>query len=301
MSLKKVNFSVEEVSEEFVYTFVRNYHYSPVFPVLTKHWLGIFLNDKMVGAVTLGWGTQPKGTIRKMFPNHEFESGDYYEIGKMCMSDDLPKNSESQMIKSVVNWLKTKDRNLNKEQDRKLFLYTMADGIMGKVGYVYQASNFYYGGKYWTDVYMSKTGEKIHPRTSKQLCKENAEFVGNPDKRIFWLTPDFLKEKKMHRVRGRMFRYIFPLTRKAENILLEYGWNKDYPKNNDLEWQIQSWERNSSGRCTWGSVDEKPAFCYDDIKHNKKNVEKYNYIVFKDIDWSKNNIMKTGLEKEFMK
>ncbi len=297
MSLKKVNFTIEEVSKEFVYTFVQKYHYSPVFPVLTKHWLGVFLDDSMVGAVTLGWGTQPKGTIRKMFPNHEFESGDYYEIGKMCMSDDLPKNSESQMIKSVINWLKTRDRNLNKDQDRKLFLYTMADGIMGKVGYVYQASNFHYGGKYWTDVYMSETGEKIHPRTASKLCKENAEFSGKP--KIFWLTPDFLKSKKMKRIRGRMFRYIFPLTRKAENILSEYGWNRDYPKNGDLEWQIQSWEKNASGRCTWGSVDEKPKFCYDEIEHNKKNVEKYKRKVFDETDWSKSNVMKTDLQRFF--
>lgn len=290
MSLEKVNFEVEEVSKEFVYTFVQKYHYSPVFPVLTKHWLGVFLDNVMVGAITLGWGTQPKGTIRKMFPNHEFETTDYYEIGKMCMSDTLPKNSESQMIKSVVNWLKTNDRNLNKGQDRRLFLYTMADGIMGKVGYVYQASNLYYGGKYWTDVYMSETGEKIHPRTAKKLCEENAEFVGKS--KVFWLTPDFLKEKKMKRVRGRMFRYIFPLTKKAENILLEYGWNKDYPKNNDLEWQIQSWEKNSRGICTWSSVVEKPKFCYDDIKHNKKNVEKYNRINYDDVDWNRENLIK---------
>ena len=137
MSLKKVNFSIEEVSKEFVYTFVQKYHYSQVYPVLTKHWLGVFLDDVMMGAVTLGWGTQPKGTIRKIFPNHEFESGDYYEIGKMCMSDDLPKNSESQMIKSVVNWLKTRDRNLNKEQDRKLFLYTMAFIMVVSIGLMF--------------------------------------------------------------------------------------------------------------------------------------------------------------------
>lgn len=294
MSLEKVNFEVEEVSKEFVYTFVQKYHYSPVFPVLTKHWLGVFLDNVMVGTITLGWGTQPKGTIRKMFPNHEFETTDYYEIGKMCMSDTLPKNSESQMIKSVVNWLKTNDRNLNKGQDRRLFLYTMADGIMGKVGYVYQASNFYYGGKYWTDVYMSETGEKIHPRTTKNLCKENAEFVGKS--KVFWLTPDFLKEKKMKRVRGRMFRYIFPLTKKAENILLEYGWNKDYPKNNDLEWQIQSWEKNEKDVYYWKFLKEGPNFCYDNIVFNKKNVQQGGLKNFDKINWHKDNILYTPLQ-----
>ena len=53
----------------------------------------------------------------------------------------------------------------------------MADGIMGKCGYVYQASNFYYGEKYWTQVYMMDNGEKLHPRSSNTLCKENAKFL----------------------------------------------------------------------------------------------------------------------------
>ena len=47
---------------------------------------------------------------------------------------------------------------------------------MGKVGYVYQGSNFKYGGEYWTDVYMTKTGEKVHPRSMKTILEENAKF-----------------------------------------------------------------------------------------------------------------------------
>ena len=84
-----------------------------------------------------------------------------------------------------------------------------------------------------------------------------------------------------------------------QNILSEYGWNRNYPKNGDLEWQIQSWEKNNSGRCTWNSVDEKPKFCYDEIKHNKKNVEKYKRKVFGETDWTQSNVMKTDLQRFF--
>ena len=60
----------------------------------------------------------------------------------------------------------------------------MADGIMGKCGYVYQASNFYFGEKYWTDVYLMENGEKLHPRSTKSLLVENAKFSGK--KKLFW-------------------------------------------------------------------------------------------------------------------
>ena len=73
------------------------------------------------------------------------------------------------MLSQVVRWLKENHPEVK-------FLYTLADGIMGKCGYVYQAANFYYGGEYWTDSYMSSKGEKVHPRTTRQLCFDNWEW-----------------------------------------------------------------------------------------------------------------------------
>ena len=117
-----------------------------------------------------------KDTINKMFTG--LESRHYYEIGKMCMTDDMPRNSESQMLSDTIKWLKKTYPNL-------LFLYTMADGIMGKCGYVYQASNFLFGEKYFTQVYMMENGEKLHPRSARGLCEENAKFSGK--EKVFWL------------------------------------------------------------------------------------------------------------------
>ena len=47
--------------------FVQERHYSAVMPKLTKHYLGAYVDDELVGVLTLGWGTNPMGTIRKMF------------------------------------------------------------------------------------------------------------------------------------------------------------------------------------------------------------------------------------------
>ena len=156
----KFNYKIHELHKVKAVEFVQKYHYSPVMPTLTKYFLGFYVDNELKGVLTLGWGTQPRQTINKLFTG--LESKDYYEIGKMCMDDDMPRNSESQMISATIRWMKN---NTN-----CLFLYTMADGIMGKCGYVYQASNFYFGEKYWTSVYLMDNGEKLHPRTSKQLC-----------------------------------------------------------------------------------------------------------------------------------
>ena len=245
MSIKK--YQIREVPKKEVIELVQQNHYSPVMPKLTKHWLGVFKGEEMVGAITLGWGTKPKHTIQKIV-NKDLTSGDYYEIGKMCMLDSEPRNSETQMISQLVGWLKERNQRVRKnnskirhqnmqakkrnEEEVPLesevsFLYTLADGIMGKCGYVYQAANFHYGGEYWTDSYMSAKGEKVHPRTTRELCKENwkwhydsnsigfkQEFKDNhdqkvkdgkkPKEQVFWLTPEFMNHKGMKKIKGKI-------------------------------------------------------------------------------------------------
>lgn len=252
----KFNYKVVELSKYLATEFIQRYHYSPVMPRLTKHFLGFYLDGELVGVLTLGWGTQPRQTINKMFRG--LESKDYWEIGKMCMHPDMPKNSESQMLSATIRWIK-------ENTPEKLFLYTMADGIMGKCGYVYQASNFYFGEKYWTSVYMMENGEKLHPRSAKQLCKENAKFSNR--EKIFWLTSDFMIHKGIRKIEGYMFRYIYPLNKKAKKLLKksELDWGFNYPKDHDLEW----WDvtiKKEKFRV------EQPSFTYEDVKYNSKNV-----------------------------
>jgi hypothetical protein len=80
MIMKKVDWRVATL-------FIQKRHYSAVMPKLTKHWLGCYEDEKLVGVLTLGWGTNPMGTIKKMFP--DLTTSDYYEIGKMCMDESM--------------------------------------------------------------------------------------------------------------------------------------------------------------------------------------------------------------------
>ena len=55
------------------------------------------------------------------------------------------------------------------------------------VGYVYQSANFLYGGFIWSDVYISKTGEKVHFRTIqrkmiKEMNRQDTKYENNDEK-----------------------------------------------------------------------------------------------------------------------
>lgn len=220
---------IREIHKNDAIPFIQKYHYSKILPRLTKHYLGTFDGDKLIGVITLGWGTQPLQTITKIFYKHKFTTKDYFEIGKMCFLPEINKsNSGSQIMSTLVKWVK--------ENTETKFLYTLADGIMGKCGYVYQASNFQYIGKFSTSVYMDKeTKEKMHPRSAKHLLVENAER-DNKEK-VFWLTHDFCEFKGIDKIQGLMFRYMYPLSKKSKKILKQYPEYQGLknPKNGDLK------------------------------------------------------------------
>jgi len=266
----KYDFSIKSISEYVAVDFIQKVHYSKVMPRLTKHFLGCFYEDELVGVLTLGWGTQPKQTISKLFPS--LESKDYYEIGKMGMLDKMPKNSETQMLSNVIRWMKT-------NCPEKLFLFTWADGIMGKPGYGYQAFNFLYGGYIWTPTYISNKGEKIHSRSTKRLCEENVVFEKSRNKdffknrkaeKIFWLTQDFLDVRGIKKYLGKQFRYILPLNNKAKKLIKEstVEWTKNYPKSQDLIWRLAT--KDGFKECfTMPEIDGNI------VEYNKINVDKF--------------------------
>ena len=279
----KFNYKIKVLPKDVATNFVQKYHYSPVMPSITKYYLGYFLDEKLVGIVTLGWGTRPRHTFNKMFPKVKIleKKNDvfvndindwYYEIGKMCLAPELngTKGAGSQMVSITIRWLK--------ENTDCLFLYTMADGIMGKCGYVYQASNFQYGEKYWTQVYMMDNGEKLHPRSSNKLCKENAKFLKekhgkeyleryskdkNGDMYPRYFTTDFMLDRCITKIDGLMFRYIYPLNKKAKKMLKDssMNWTRDYPKDKDLEWKDITDRSNVK-------IVPQPPFTFEDAKYN---------------------------------
>jgi len=157
---------------------------------------------------------------------------DYLEIGRMVMTDYMPRNSESQMLKCLV-------RFMHREMPYVKVLFTWADGMLGKAGYVYQASGFHYLGYSNTDIYLTEDGTKIHPRQTRRLFR-----ASDTDKRIT-VRPTFeqMQEIGMKHYKGRQFKYFRYMCGKVEAkrldkiCLIDYR-NLENPKEKDLAWKV---------------------------------------------------------------
>jgi hypothetical protein len=209
---------------------VEQFHYSQVMPRITKAAYGWFDGEKLVGALTLGWGVRPVHTIAKAFPG--LGTADYFEIGKMCLRDELPRNSESQFLSQVIAAMRS-------DFPAVKLLYTWADGILGKPGYVYQAANFFYGGFITTEIYLNADGVKVHARTMQGISTVSG--AGTMNSRAGEVTRAMGYQKYW----GKQFRYVYPLCGKREWKDLQAGspfpWERGhYPKDVDCTWGVDT-------------------------------------------------------------
>ena len=214
---------LEEIPLEIAAEFVLQHHYSKVMPKQTKIILGAYKgkNGPLVGVITLGWGVRPKDTIRRLFPS--LDSKDYLEIGKLCVHDSEPKNTESRILAVTIKWLKKNRPDLK-------VLFTWADALWGKPGYIYQAANFYYGGFIWTDIYADKNMVRFHPRQLPAKLRSEGIEPNSPEHRKVWGAKNGigscrpkkrqLAERGWKHYFGMQFRYVYFLTDKLKESLL---------------------------------------------------------------------------------
>ena len=98
------NSELVEIDEVNALDIVFNNHYSKVMPRLTKHFLGSFIDKKLVAVLTLGWGVQPLNTIKILFPS--LITKDYLELGKKILKNSnlkiISANNLSDAAKKIV-------------------------------------------------------------------------------------------------------------------------------------------------------------------------------------------------------
>lgn len=243
----KERYVVKEITKDQALSMIQKYHYSNTLPKINKYFIGFYQDTELVGVVTLGYGTRPLHTIKRIFPS--LDTKDYLEIGRMCMTEEMPRNSESQMLSALVKWIK---RNL---PDLKI-LFTWADGMLGKVGYVYQASNFIYAGFSGGEMYM-KDGVKIHVRQMKSVL-----LNGEKDERITVRpTLQQMREFNIEHYKGKQYRYLMFLCDRKEQrrlraeCLIELDLPR--PKDDDLEWTKKNVNTGKWEKC------DKPQYVTD--------------------------------------
>lgn len=207
--------------------FIAAYHYAQTIPPINKVSLLLKQADTTLGVVLLGYGTRPYHTIKRLFPS--LGTADYLEINRLWVSDAAPWCTESVFIAKIVNWLKANTPTTK-------VLFSWADGLRGKPGYIYQASNFLYGGFIESQFYVSTDGEVVHPRL---VVTRNGSRRREETNRL-----------GLSKIFGRQFRYIYFLCshKERKQLLKEspINWTHDYPKDGDcIFWQAGEGSRES--------------------------------------------------------
>lgn len=145
---------IKEVPNYVIDELFIKYHYSK--KVTKNRWLSfaIFYNGNLEGGMQLGYGIRPKS---KEHIIRDVNSDEIREFDRMWISDKLPKNSESKCIGFLLRYIR------KKYPDIKVII-SYADGLRGKVGTIYQASNFIYVGCIKGEFYyLPDKDEWIHP------------------------------------------------------------------------------------------------------------------------------------------
>ena len=76
-----------------------------------------------------------------------------------------------------------------------------------------------------------------------------------------------MTERGIKKIEGYMFRYIFPLNKKAQKLLKKSNmeWTRKYPKDHNLKW----FDKTSRPKFEI----EQPHFTYDSVLHNARNID----------------------------
>ena len=148
---------VRPVANVLAKTLIQRHHYLHTFPVGTVLCFGVFVGDRMVGALTLGVG--PTNGHRLV---EGAGKGDCLTLTRFWLADDLPPNSASRVLGIVIRAIRSKTE--------VKFLLTYADPQPGHVGTIYQATGWLYIGRSGaTPLYRIGDSEPQHSRTFSSI------------------------------------------------------------------------------------------------------------------------------------
>ncbi len=152
---------IKECSAKEADEVIRKYHYSK--KNTTNRFLS-FRVDNNQGYLQLGYGIRP---AKKNTVHPYIQKGNYAEFDRMWLSDELEKNSESQVISLLLSYLKQVYPHIK-------FIITYADESVGNYGTIYKATNARECEGVPVDFYVLPNGERVHPVTMWHWHKTRA-------------------------------------------------------------------------------------------------------------------------------
>lgn len=128
----KNTYWVEEISYQLAMDYALNDHYlKRTCPVSRA--FGLFSHDSLQPVGIITFGVSPSSTLLRGICGDD-EARNIYELNRLWVSDDVPKNGESYLVSYSI-------KQLDKE-----IIVSFADIAQNHVGYIYQACNFLYTG-----------------------------------------------------------------------------------------------------------------------------------------------------------
>src|SRR4030067_2038433 len=148
IGIRNINLQLIECDNDEADKVIIKYHYSHK---VTKNRFKSFSINNGMGYLQLGYGIRPhmKHSISELITKDN-----YCEFDRMWLSDELPKNSESQVIALLLSYLKQVYRQIK-------FVITYADESAGNTGIIYKATNAITLEPIDAVFYLLQTGERI--------------------------------------------------------------------------------------------------------------------------------------------
>ncbi len=188
------------------HNFIKTKHYAQRLPSIS-YAFGLFYKNVLVGVCTYGKPASNalcEGLLGKEYKNK------VYELNRLIVVCELPKNSLSWFVSKTLKMLKDED----------LAIVSYADDGVGHKGYIYQSCNFIYTGK-------------TKERTDKYM-------PGNKHSRHY--TDQY---KHLRKIRTSKHRYVYFTGKSKKNFKEKLKYNiASYPKGNNTNYILG--ERNKT-------------------------------------------------------
>ena len=160
---------VEVINKEMAHNIFRRWHYLGETDFISTIDFGASFDNRCVGA--LSFGSPNAKELYPYFDRHTQEG--WYEIKRLAMEDECPKNSESRFIGIAIKLLR--------KAVKVRGIITYADSGVGHEGIIYRATGFEYKGltdkksDFWVNGAIQQRGKtkgiygEWKPRSQKHL------------------------------------------------------------------------------------------------------------------------------------
>lgn len=195
-------YKIKKITRNEAKPFIMNLHYAKRMPSVS-YAFGLFETDVLIGVLTIG---KPASHQLCIGICGKGEHQNVYELNRLIVSKELPKNTLSFFVGGVMRML----------AGSELILVSYADEGMGHHGYIYQATNWWYTGK---------TPERTDKYTPK----------GRHSRHYDDTMPHLRK------VRTSKHRYVYvPSKRKRKQIkeIINYPIHEEYPKGDNEYYEL---------------------------------------------------------------